>query len=72
VRRRENLFQEGMGEHLDLLDGYEVFPGRKLLETSPIERYDIAERWTDEMSEARLRYMDLEEAAAILATTNRP
>jgi hypothetical protein len=68
VLRRENLFQEGMREHLDRLDGYEVFPGRKLLDTSPMERYDIAEHWTDEMSEARLRYMNLEEAIAILAT----
>ncbi|MFG2000500.1 hypothetical protein ACGFNU_15270 [Spirillospora sp. NPDC048911] len=68
VLRRENLFQEGMREHTDLLDGYEVFPGRKLLETTPMERYDIAERWTDEMAEARLHYMDLAEAAAILKT----
>lgn len=71
VLRREDLFQEGMLEHADLLDGYEVFPGRKLLETSATERYDIAERWTDEMAEARLRYMDLPEAAAILSTSNR-
>ncbi|MFC5104481.1 hypothetical protein [Kibdelosporangium philippinense] len=33
-----------------------------------MECHDIAEQWTDEMSEARLRYMDLEEAVAILAT----
>ena len=71
VLRREDLFQEGMWEHADLLDGYEVFPGRKLLETTPTERYDIAERWTDEMSEARLRYMDLAEATAILASGTR-
>jgi hypothetical protein len=71
VLRREDLFQEGMREHADLLDGYEVFPGRKLLETTPTERYDIAERWTDEMAEARLRYMDLAEATAILASSAR-
>lgn len=71
VLRRENLFQEGMREHADLLAGYEVFPGRKLLETGPMERYDIAEGWTDEMAEARLRYMDLEEAAEILSTHAR-
>jgi hypothetical protein len=68
VLRRESLFQEGMREHADLLDGYEVFPGRKLLETGASERYDIAERWTDEMAEARLRYMGIPEAAAILNT----
>jgi hypothetical protein len=71
VLRREDLFQEGMREHADLLEGYEVFPGRKLLETTPMERYDIAERWTDDMAEARLEYMDLAEAMAILATTPR-
>jgi hypothetical protein len=71
VLRRENLFQEGMQEHADLLDGYEVFPGRTLLDTAPLERYDIAEQWTDEMSEARLRYMDLAEATAILASHSR-
>lgn len=48
-----------------------MFPGRKLLETSATERYDIAERWTDEMAEARLRYMDLAEAVAILSTNAR-
>jgi hypothetical protein len=71
VLRRENLFQEGMREHAGLLDGYEVFPGRKLLETTPTERYDIAERWSDEMAAARLRYMDLEEAAAVLSSNPR-
>lgn len=71
VLRRENLFQEGMQEHADLLDGYEVFPGRKLLETTATERYDIAERWTDDMAEARLRYMDLAEATAILSSNTR-
>lgn len=68
VMRRENLFQEGMREHADLLDGYEVFPGRKLLDTTATERYDIAERWVEEMAESRLRYMDLPEAAAILSS----
>jgi hypothetical protein len=71
VMRRENLFQDGMREHADLLDGYEVFPGRKLLETTAAERHDIAERWTDEMAEARLRYMDLTEATAILSSNPR-
>jgi hypothetical protein len=71
VLRRENLFQEGMREHADLLDGYEVFPGRKLLETTATERYDIAEHWTDEMAEARLRYMDLAEAIPILSSNPR-
>lgn len=72
VLRREELFQVGMREHTDLLAGYELFPGCPLLETTPTERYDIAERWTDEMAEARLRYMDLAEAVAILSSHTRP
>jgi hypothetical protein len=65
--QREELFQEGMQEHVGMLEGYEVFPGRLLLETTAEERYDIAERWTDEMTAARLAYMGLAEAASILA-----
>src|SRR5262249_38372654 len=72
VLRREDLFQEGMHEHAELLDGYEVFPGRKLLDTTAVERYDIAERWTDEMAEVRLRYMNIPEAVAILSSQASP
>ena len=68
VLRREELFQKGMEEHAELLAGYEVFPGRKLLDTTASERYDIAERWSDELTEARLRYMGIPEAAAILSS----
>jgi hypothetical protein len=68
VLRRENLFQKGMHEHAELLDGYEVFPGCKLLDTTAVQRYDIAEQWTDDMAEARLRYMGIAEAAAILSS----
>jgi hypothetical protein len=73
VLRREDLFQEGMQEHAKLLDGYEVFPGRLLLDTTAIERYDIAERWSDELTATRLRDMDIAEATAILTSgTERP
>ncbi len=65
--QREELFQQGMQEHTELLEGYEVFPGRVLLDTTPEERYDIAERWSDEMTGSRLAYMDLAGAAAILS-----
>lgn len=59
VIAREELFQQGMAEHADLVADYEVWPGRRLLDTSPEERYDMAERWTDEMAEVRMRYMGL-------------
>jgi hypothetical protein len=59
VMPREYLFQEGMRAHTDLLKEYEVWPGRRLLDTEPEERYAIAEQWTDEMAEVRMEYMGL-------------
>jgi hypothetical protein len=66
ILRREALFQEGMLQHADAVGDYEVWPGRRLLDTTPEERYATAERWTDEMALARLTYMGLEEAVEIL------
>jgi len=66
VLHREELFQQGMQAHRDLLAGYEVFPGRLLLETTPLERYQIAQRWTDDMADVRLAYMGLPEAVQLL------
>jgi hypothetical protein len=60
VMAREELFQQGMSEHAELLADYEVWPGRLLLDTTPDERYDTAERWTEEMAESRMAYMGLE------------
>lgn len=61
VMYREELFQQGMAEHRELLEGYEVWPGRLLLETTAEERYDIAERWTDEMAAVRMAYMGIQD-----------
>ncbi|HEX4721321.1 MAG TPA: VlmB-like protein [Pseudonocardiaceae bacterium] len=66
VLAREELFQEGMRQHADLIGDYELFPGRRLLDTTPEERYDTAERWTDEMSDIRLKYMGIEEAIDLM------
>ncbi|WP_327067868.1 VlmB-like protein [Kitasatospora sp. NBC_01250] len=59
VIHREELFQKGMAQHADLIGDYEVWPGVRLLDTTPDQRYDMAERWTDEMAEARMAYMGL-------------
>jgi hypothetical protein len=59
VLPREELFQRGMLEHADLVADYEIWPGRRLLDTTPAERYRTAERWTDEMAEVRMAYMGL-------------
>jgi hypothetical protein len=64
---REELFQEGMRQHADIIGDYEIWPGRKMIDTTPVERYDIAEQWTDEMAEVRMAYMGLEDALPILS-----
>jgi hypothetical protein len=66
VMHRERLFQEGMQEHRDILKDYEVFPGRRLLDTTPEERWDIAARWNDDLADARLEYMGIPEAIDLL------
>jgi hypothetical protein len=59
VLHREELFQQGMRQHADLVGDYEVWPGRRLLDTTPEERYDTALQWTDEMASVRLAHMGL-------------
>jgi len=56
---RENLFQAGMLQHADLIGDYEIWPGTRMLETTPEQRYDTADRWTAEMAEVRMAYMGL-------------
>jgi hypothetical protein len=48
-----------MQEHADLIGDYELWPGVRMLDTTPEQRYDMAEQWTDEMAEARMAYMGL-------------
>ncbi|MDH6135461.1 hypothetical protein P3T37_004876 [Kitasatospora sp. MAA4] len=62
VLEREELFQAGMRQHAALIQEYEVFPGRRLLDTTPEERYALAERWTDQMADSRFAYMGIDPA----------
>jgi hypothetical protein len=66
VMNRERLFQEGMQAHRERLRDFELFPGRLLLDTTPKQRWDIAEAWNDELADARLAYMGLPEAVDLL------
>ncbi|MFI7209848.1 VlmB-like protein [Micromonospora maritima] len=66
VLHREELFQEGMRQHADIVGDYEIWPGRLMRDTTPDERYDTAEKWTDEMAVARMKYMGLEDALPIV------
>ena len=59
VHNRELRFQEGMLEQADVVGDYEIWPGRRLVDTTPDERQDAADRWSEEMKQKRLEYMGL-------------
>jgi hypothetical protein len=61
VNRREELFQQGLEQHADIVGDYEIWPGRRLVDTTPAERQRTADGWSTEMKEIRLRYMGLGE-----------
>jgi hypothetical protein len=61
VNRREELFQQGLEQHVDLVGDYEIWPGRRLVDTSPAERQRTADGWSNELKEIRLKYMGLGE-----------
>ncbi|HEX2130062.1 MAG TPA: ferritin-like domain-containing protein [Actinophytocola sp.] len=62
VLRREILFQQGLDRYRGVVGDYEVWPGRRLVDTTPEERLATADRWSVEMKESRLRYIGLEDA----------
>jgi len=59
ILRRETLFQEGMTALADVVGGYEIWPGRRLLDTTPEERLMTAATWSAQMQDSRLAYMGL-------------
>lgn len=59
LHRRETLFQAGMVEHADLIGDYELWPGRRMLDTTPEERMGTALEWSRRMQRSRLEYMGL-------------
>ncbi|MFG2487960.1 VlmB-like protein [Streptomyces virginiae] len=60
--RRESLFQEGMAEHAALIGDYEIWPGRRLVDTGIQERMEAAARWSQETQDTRLAHMLLSDA----------
>ena len=61
VNRREELFQQGLERYADIVGDYEIWPGRRLVDTTPAERQQTAEGWSNEMKDIRLTYMGLGE-----------
>ncbi|QNP68955.1 VlmB-like protein [Streptomyces roseirectus] len=62
VLRRETLFQQGLDAHRDLVGDHEIWPGRRLADTTVEERLETAHAWAESMQRKRLAYMGLEEA----------
>ncbi|MET9489810.1 hypothetical protein [Nocardia sp. NPDC006630] len=56
---RELLFQQGLTEFADVVGDYEIWPGRRLVDTTPEERLMTAEQWSHETQTVRLEYMGL-------------
>ncbi|MBI1758712.1 MAG: VlmB-like protein [Actinobacteria bacterium] len=61
IYRRELLFQEGLRQHADVVGDYEIWPGRRMVDTTPEERMQTAFEWSRTMQRSRLEYMGLAE-----------
>jgi hypothetical protein len=62
IFHREVLFQQGLEQLRDLVGNYEIWDGKRLIDTTPEERLVTASEWSRMMQDSRLRYMGLEEA----------
>lgn len=62
IMKRELLFQAGLERHADVVGDYEVWAGKRLIDTTPEERLVAASTWSAEMQNARLQFMGLPEA----------
>jgi hypothetical protein len=59
ILKRELYFQEGLEQHADVVGDYEIWEGRRLIDTTPEERLIAANTWSMEMQNSRLKYMGL-------------
>ncbi|MFE2263660.1 ferritin family protein [Streptomyces griseosporeus] len=57
--RRETLFQQGLEQHRDIAGDYEVWPGRRLVDTTAEERMRTAAEWAERTRRTRLADMGL-------------
>ena len=62
VLRREQLFQRGLSRHADVVGDYEIWPGRRLVDTTPRERLAAADEWSLQMRRSRLTDIGLADA----------
>jgi hypothetical protein len=57
--RREQLYQQGLEEHRSIAGDYQVWPGRRLADTTAEERMRTAAEWAQNTQRARLADMGL-------------
>lgn len=69
IIKREMLYQEGLEQHREEVGDYEIFPGRRLVDTSAEERLLMAVKWSHEVQAQRLEYMGLPEVMPPAADT---
>jgi hypothetical protein len=62
VHNRELLFQEGMTAYADVVGDYEIWSGRRMLDTTAEERLQTGQEWAGNMQRTRLEQMGLKEA----------
>ncbi len=62
IIRREVYFQEGLLRQADTVGDYQIWEGKRLIDSTPEERLGAASRWSTEMQNSRLEYMGLAEA----------
>jgi hypothetical protein len=62
IMKRELYFQAGLEQHGHLAGDYEIWPGKRLVDTTAEERLGAAHEWSMEMQNNRLQYMGLAEA----------
>jgi hypothetical protein len=59
LMERERLFQQGLDENREAIGDAEIWPGRRLVETTVEERVMKAGTWAVEVQDQRMRYMGL-------------
>ncbi|MFB6890801.1 VlmB-like protein [Kitasatospora sp. NPDC056327] len=59
LKHREELFQEGIRGIADVIGDHEIWPGRRLLDSTPDERMATALEWAAQTQAARLAYMGM-------------
>ncbi|GAA3209275.1 hypothetical protein GCM10020256_06490 [Streptomyces thermocoprophilus] len=57
--RRETLFQQGLEQHRDIAGDHEVWPGRRLVDTTAEERMRTAAEWAERTQRSRLADMGI-------------